>query len=209
MSVSTARNRTGIPISAWRCRSGGSARLTVWQNLILSDIPDARVAAAEERIAALGLSTKPSSIRAGLIACTGSIGCKFSATDTKGQALAIAEALERRVALDQPINIHLTGCPNSCAQHYVGDIGLLGLKVGEDMVEGYSILVGGGAGSTRSLARELYPAVPMADVPERLERVLMAYLAHRADGESFHAFTARHSAEALRRLCDGVNAAVA
>ena len=106
----------------------GAVRLTVWQNLILCDIPDARLAEAEARIAALGLATTASGIRGGLVACTGSTGCKFAATDTKGQALAIAQYLESRVPLDQPINIHLTGCPNSCAQHYVGDIGLLGSR---------------------------------------------------------------------------------
>jgi ferredoxin-nitrite reductase len=184
----------------------GTARLTVWQNLILSDIPNARVAEAESRIAALGLGTKASSIRGGLVACTGNTGCKFSATDTKGQALAIADHLESRIALDQPVNIHLTGCPNSCAQHYVGDIGLLGIKVGDDMVEGYTIFVGGGAGSDRRLAREIYPNLPMADVPAQLERMLAAYLAQRRDAaETFYDFTGRHSLDELKRLFDRAN----
>jgi ferredoxin-nitrite reductase len=180
----------------------GTLRLTVWQNLILSDIPDDAVAEAEARIAALGLSARASGIRGGLVACTGTIGCKFSATDTKGQALEIADYLEARVTLDQPINIHLTGCPNSCAQHYVGDIGLLGIKLGEDLIEGYTILVGGGAGSDKSLAREIYPNVPMAEVPARLARMLSAYLAHRDGDESFSAFARRHPVESLTRLFD-------
>ena len=103
------------------------------------------------------MAPSASAIRGGLVACTGNTGCKFAATDTKGQAMLLADYLDGRVALDQPINIHLTGCPNSCAQHYVGDIGLLGIKVGDDMIEGYTILVGGGAGSEQSLAREIYP----------------------------------------------------
>ncbi len=181
----------------------GAVRLTVWQNLILCDIPDARLAEAEARITALGLATTASGIRGGLVACTGSTGCKFAATDTKGQALAIAQYLESRVPLDQPINIHLTGCPNSCAQHYVGDIGLLGSRVGDDMVEGYTICVGGGAGSERSLAREIWPGVPMAEVPMRLERLLRAYLARRRDAaESFHQFTRRCTVAELQRCCD-------
>ena len=168
------------------------------------------MADAEARIAALGLGTKASGIRGGLVACTGNAGCKFSATDTKSQALTIADYLESRVALDQPINIHLTGCPNSCAQHYVGDIGLLGIKVGDDMLEGYTILVGGGACSERSLARELYPNTPMAEVPALLEHMLVAYLAQRRDAaESFHEFTARHSVEELKPLFDRAMAAVA
>jgi ferredoxin-nitrite reductase len=60
-----------------------------------------------------------------MVACTGNIGCKFAASDTKGHAEEIARWCETRVALDGPINIHLTGCHHSCAQHYVGDIGLL------------------------------------------------------------------------------------
>jgi ferredoxin-nitrite reductase len=188
----------------------GTIRLTVWQNLILSDIPNGRVPALEARIVKLGLATRVSAVRGGLVACTGNTGCKFSATDTKGQATVIADYLDRRIALDQPINIHLTGCPNSCAQHYVGDIGLLGIKVGDDLVEGYSIMVGGGAGSERSLARELYQNVPMADVPSRLERILASYLAHRRDrDETFHDFTRRHSVEELKRLFEPAGAAAA
>jgi ferredoxin-nitrite reductase len=188
----------------------GTVRLTVWQNLILSDIPNERVAELEARVAALGLGTKASGVRGGLVACTGNTGCKFSATDTKGQAMIIADYLDRRIALDQPVNIHLTGCPNSCAQHYVGDIGLVGIKVGEELIEGYTIVVGGGAGTERTLAREIYANVPMADVPERLERMLAAYLAHRCDAsESFHDFTVRHGIDDLKRLYETVQPAAA
>jgi ferredoxin-nitrite reductase len=183
----------------------GTLRLTVWQNLIFSDIPDAALPAVEAAIVALGLATTASHVRGALVACTGNAGCKFSATDTKGQALALADHLERRVALDQPVNIHLTGCPHSCAQHYVGDIGLLGAKVelGDDLVEGYSIVVGGGAGAARRIGREIYPALPIAEVPRRVERMLRGYLAHRRDPrESFQDFAARHTTDELWRLFD-------
>jgi ferredoxin-nitrite reductase len=179
-------------------------RLTVWQNLLISDIPEADLDAVKEALAALDLAWSTTSIRGGLVACTGNTGCKFAATNTKGQALALAEYLERRVALDQPINIHLTGCPHSCAQHYVGDIGLLGAKVeaGDDTIEGYHIYVGGGAGGERGLGREIARAVPFAEVPERLARLLETYLRHRrGPGEPFHAFARRHSIEELRALC--------
>jgi ferredoxin-nitrite reductase len=180
----------------------GTLRLTVWQNLILSDIANGEIAVAERAVEDLGLAAHATPIRGALVACTGNTGCKFSATDTKSQALAIAAHLEARVALDQPVNIHLTGCPNSCAQHYVGDIGLLGVKTGEDMVEGYTIFVGGGAGGERRLAREIAANVPMAEVPELLERILTAYLAHRRSaGESFYDFAGRHSVEELRGFC--------
>jgi ferredoxin-nitrite reductase len=204
----TAAQIRGLAQVAER-HGSGTIRLTVWQNLLVSDVPDAAVAEAQAAIAALDLATSASAVRGGLVACTGNTGCKFSATDTKGQAMLLADHLDQRVSLDQPINIHLTGCPNSCAQHYVGDIGLLGIKVGEDMIEGYSVLLGGGAGSERSLAREIYPNVPAAELPMRIERMLRGYLAHRRDGESFHDFAVRHALDTLRALFGSVDATAA
>ena len=107
----------------------GDIRLTVWQNLLISGVADDQVEVAEAAIEALGLSTKATSIRAGLVACTGNVGCKFAASDTKRHAEEIARWCEARVELDGPVNIHLTGCHHSCAQHYIGDIGLLACKV--------------------------------------------------------------------------------
>src|SRR5262249_34054071 len=107
----------------------GDIRLTVWQNLIISGVHSENVQAAQARIEALGLSTSTNSIRAGLVACTGNVGCKFAASDTKRHAEEIARWCESRLALDGPVNIHLTGCHHSCAQHYIGDIGLLACKV--------------------------------------------------------------------------------
>jgi ferredoxin-nitrite reductase len=184
----------------------GTIRLTVWQNLLLSDIPNARVSEAEAAIRALDLATAASAIRGGLVACTGNTGCKFSATDTKGQALLLVQYLEQRIDLDQPINIHMTGCPNSCAQHYVGDVGLLGVKVGADMEEGYTIVVGGGAGSEQALAREIYPMVPMPEVPGTIERMLRGYLAHRREREPFREFCCRHDMAELTRIFDTATA---
>ncbi|MGN6156750.1 MAG: NirA family protein, partial [Devosia sp.] len=110
----------------------GDIRLTVWQNLILSGVRDDNVDAAVAAIDALGLSTKATPLRAGLVSCTGNTGCKFAASNTKGTAEAIAEHVESRLDLDSPVNIHLTGCHHSCAQHYIGDIGLLAVKINTD-----------------------------------------------------------------------------
>jgi ferredoxin-nitrite reductase len=185
----------------------GEIRLTVWQNLLISGVPQARVEAAEAAIAALGLSSKATSIRAGLIACTGNAGCRLAMSDTKRHAEDIARWCEPRVQLDTPLNIHLTGCPNSCAQHYVGDIGLLGTKVqvseDGDQVEGYHMVVGGGFGPDAACGRELYRDVKAEDAPKTVERVLKAYLAHRASvEESFLTFTRRHEVEALKAFCE-------
>ena len=178
----------------------GTVRLTVWQNLIISDVPTGKLGPAQDALDALGLGVTASALRGALVACTGNTGCKFAATDTKWHAMRLVEYLENRVSLDQPINIHLTGCPNSCAQHAIGDIGLLGVKVGKEMSEGYTIFVGGGAGEGRRLGREIFAQVPMEKLPRQLEAMLKTYLARRRDGESFKDFAARHSIEALRSI---------
>lgn len=183
----------------------GDIRLTVWQNLILSGVPDARVAAAEAAIATLGLATTASPVRTGLVACTGSAGCKFAAADTKAHALAIARHVEAHLSLDVPVNIHLTGCHHSCAQHYIGDIGLIGARVpvndDGDTVEGYDIAVGGGFAEHARIGRVIWKAVAASAAPRHVAALLAVYLAHRAGPEeSFQAFTLRHEAEALDAL---------
>ena len=183
----------------------GDIRLTVWQNLLLSGVPTERVEEATAAIDALGLSTRATSIRAGLIACTGNAGCRLALSNTKRHAQEIAEWCEARVDVDSPVNIHLTGCPNSCAQHYVGDIGLLGARVQVseegDTVEGYHVHVGGGFGPDAGIAREIYRDVKAEDAPRTIERMLRAYLAHRAGREEpFFAFTRRHELDALKAM---------
>ena len=184
----------------------GDIRLTVWQNLLISGVPDAKVEDVKAHLTAIGLDWTANSVRAGLVACTGSRGCKFANSDTKGHALQIAEHVETRLTLDQPVNIHLTGCPNSCAQHYIGDIGLVGAKVAvgeDDQVEGYHIHVGGGFGNDAAIAQLIYSDVTAEDAPRRVEGLLQAYLAHRADpAESFYAFAQRHDVEGLKRMAE-------
>ena len=183
----------------------GDIRLTVWQNLLISGVPDDRVALAVAAIETLGLSAKATSIRAGLVACTGNVGCKFAASDTKRHAEDIARWCEARVGLDGPINIHLTGCHHSCAQHYVGDVGLLACRVQTseegDTVEGYHVLVGGGFGVDAALACDIYRDVKAEDVPATVERMLRGYLAHRiGPDETFLAFARRYEVEALKAM---------
>jgi ferredoxin-nitrite reductase len=189
----------------------GSAtlRLTVWQNLLISDVADRDVGIVIAAINALGLGVEASAIRRGLVACTGNAGCKFSASNTKGHALRLADYLEARLAVELPVNIHLTGCHHSCAQHYVGDIGLLACKVeqGDESVEGYHVYIGGGAASTaeQAMARDYAQSVAFDDLPPLLERLLAAWLAHRrAPGESFFEFCRRHEIAQLRELADRV-----
>jgi ferredoxin-nitrite reductase len=200
----TAAQMRGLAAIAERFGSG-TLRLTVWQNLLISDVPDRDVRVCIAALQALGLGVEASVVRCGLIACTGNAGCKFAASNTKGHALRLADHLELRLEIDQPVNIHLTGCHHSCAQHYIGDIGLLAQKVehGDDMVEGYHVYIGGGAAATneQAMAREYALSVPFDDLPVMLERLLGAWLAHRdSAGESFFEFCRRHEIDELRAL---------
>jgi len=183
----------------------GDIRLTVWQNLLISGVRSAKLGEAKARIETLGLAIETNAIRSGLVACTGNTGCKFAASDTKRHAEEIAAWCETRVQLDTPVNIHLTGCHNSCAQHFVSEIGLLACKVQEteegDAVEGYHILIGGGFGPYAALGRELYRDVKAQDAPKTVERILKTYLAHRASREeSFIDFARRHEIDALKSM---------
>jgi ferredoxin-nitrite reductase len=184
----------------------GDIRLTVWQNLLISGVPDDKVALAEAAIGSLGLATTATAIRAGLVSCTGATGCRFAAAHTKENAEEIAAWCEARVTLDAPVNIHLTGCHHSCAQHYIGDIGLIAARVAVneegDTVDGYHILVGGGFGPDAGLARDIYKDVKAEDAPKAVERVLKGYLAHRVGNETFLTFSRRHEVETLKSMFD-------
>ena len=185
----------------------GDIRLTVWQNLLISGVPAEKLKGAVSGIEALGLSASASSIRAGLVACTGNVGCRFAASNTKRHAEEIARWCEARVALDSPVNIHLTGCHHSCAQHYIGDIGLIACKVATsedgDTVEGYHVHVGGGFGPHAGLAREIYRDVKAEDAPALVERLLKSYLVRRAaPEETFLDFARRHDVAALKDMAE-------
>ncbi len=175
----------------------GEIRLTVWQNLLLPNIRHEDIEVVRRALAAAGLSDFAATFAAGAVACTGNTGCKYAATDTKRHALALASYLDQRFTLDRPLNLHVTGCPHSCAQHYIGDIGLLGIKVGGE--EGYQVSVGGGTDERQGLARELIPAIRFADLPPVLEKLLRAFEDKRHAGESFLEYARRHDIEELKR----------
>lgn len=184
---------------------GGVLRLTVWQNLLISDVAAERVETVRAEIESLGLSCDASNVRGGLVACTGAAGCKYAMAHTKQHAIQLANHLDGRLSLDSPVNIHFTGCPHSCAQHYMGDIGLLGTKVevGEETAEAYHVFVGGGHGAEQAVGRELYRGVVAAELPGVVQRILLAYRENRlSPQETFHEFTKRLPVERLRELFD-------
>jgi ferredoxin-nitrite reductase len=178
----------------------GELRLTVWQNLLIPNIPTDRLEATLVAIRATGLDCTAGTVLSGTVACTGNRGCRFSASDTKTHAVELASLLDSRFKIEQPVNLHVTGCPHSCAQHYIGDIGLLGAKVAGE--EGYQVFLGGGSDQDQGLARELTPAIPYSQVPPIVEQLFGAYIERRnAPHETFLDFSRRHSIAELRSFC--------
>lgn len=180
----------------------GELRLTVWQNIVIPNVRDAFVEPLKKALVKMGLDWRHSNVRSGLVACTGNSYCKFAAANTKLHAREIAEYLEKRVELDQPVNIHVTGCPNSCAQHYIGDIGLLGaqVKVAGETKEGYHVFVGGGFGANRAVGRQIFQGISIEQLKPTLEKMLRAYVANRKESEPFREFTARHELGQLQAM---------
>jgi ferredoxin-nitrite reductase len=179
----------------------GEVRLTVWQNLIIPNVSTDHLAAAQQALTNATLNYKAGTVLSGTVACTGNQGCRFSATDTKTHGVALANLLDERFPiLDQPINLHVTGCHHSCAQHYIGDLGLMGVKVGGE--EGYQVLIGGGADQDQGLARELIAAIRFTELTSKIESLFATYIQQHRPGESFLAFTRRHTIAELQSFCN-------
>lgn len=176
----------------------GELRLTVWQNLIVPNIPEKSLEDAQQALLMAELQFSAGSVLSGTVACTGNQGCRFAASDTKTHAVALANSLDELFRIEQPINLHVTGCNNSCAQHYIGDIGLMGVKVGGE--EGYQVMLGGGADQSQGLARELIPAIRFSELTPVMHRLFAAYREACASDESFLSFTRRHSIQELKKF---------
>lgn len=178
--------------------ASGDIRLTVWQNIVIPDIPAAFLETFKKAVVKAGLDWRQSNIASGVIACTGNRYCKYASTDTKGHATDLTKYLEKHLTLDQPVNIHFTGCPHSCAQHYMGDIGLLGAKT-SDGREAYHVFVGGGFGSRANCGRQIYQTMPFEEVKPVILRILRVYQQKRSSpGETFQEFVNRHDTGGLQ-----------
>lgn len=180
----------------------GEIRLTVWQNFIIPNVPDESVPTLKQALEKAGFATQQSNIASGIIACTGNSYCKFAQANTKGHALDVLKQLEKRITLDQPVNIHITGCPNSCAQHYMGDIGCLGTKtkIGSESMDAYHVFVGGGFGKYQAVGRQVFAGVIASELGSTLEKMLRTYQKHRQGHETFLQFTTRHEVGQLQEL---------
>jgi sulfite reductase (ferredoxin) len=184
----------------------GELRTTAMQNLLILNVRRAQVDLLAREIEATGLRLHASSFWRGTVACTGTEFCKLALTETKGFARWLVEEMEARMpGFDQHLKVHVTGCPNSCGQHWIADIGIEGkkTKVEGTMVDAYYFCVGGAVGLHQRTARPVGYRAPATEVPAAIERLLRAYLAGRQNGDTFRGFTARHSDEELRHLLAG------
>ncbi len=187
--------------------ASGRLRTTAMQNLIVLDVPRASLADVVRAVTVVGLPLGVSPFARGTVACTGTEFCKLALTETKGFAQRLVGELEARLpGFDEHVTIHVTGCPNSCGQHWIADIGLEGkkLKVDGRLVDAYYFCVGGAAGGHAAIARPVGYRVPAVEVAPAIERLVRTYLTRRLSGETFRGFCARHDNTEIRGLLAGV-----
>lgn len=186
--------------------ASGDLRTTNMQNLLILNVPERNVDALVQELEAAALRVRGSPFWRGAIACTGTEFCKLAITETKSYARWLVEELEERLpGFDQHLKIHVTGCPNSCGQHWIADIGLEGKKMKMDgkVVDAYYFCVGGGVGKYQNFARLTGYRCLASEVPEAIERLLVTYLADRRSGENFRQFCARFADDELRSVLAG------
>lgn len=184
----------------------GELRTTNMQNLIVVNVPVLNVDALAKELNAIGLRVDSSVFARGTIACSGTEFCKLAITETKSFSRWLVDELDERLpGFDQHLKLHVTGCPNSCGQHWIADIGIEGkkIKVQDRMVDAYYFCLGGALGLHQSTARPVGFRCPATAVPEAIERLLRQYLAERGDGENLRQFFARHSDAELRQCLAG------
>jgi sulfite reductase (ferredoxin) len=184
----------------------GALRTTVSQNLIFIDIPNSKTAELAQELNAIGLQVDGSAFWRGAVSCTGTEFCKLAITETKGFTRWLVDELEARLPeFDQQLRINVTGCPNSCGQHWIADIGIEGKKIKQDgkLIDAYYFCLGGAVGQHAAIARPVGFRSPATLVPDAIERLLRRYLATRAPEENLRAWFLRYTNDELRALLAG------
>jgi ferredoxin-nitrite reductase len=163
----------------------GEIRLTVEQNLIITNIPDSRLEPFLQEPLLQRFSTQPTPLVRSLVSCTGAQFCNFALIETKNRALALAKALDQEVELTRPVRIHWTGCPNSCGQPQVADIGLMGTKARKDgkAVDGVDLYMGGKVGKDAHLGTCVQKGLACDDLQPLLRNLLIEQFGAKPKGE--------------------------
>jgi sulfite reductase (ferredoxin) len=186
--------------------ASGELRATNMQNLLVVNVPTINAESLAKELDDVGLRVGGSAFARGTIACSGTEFCKIAITETKSFSRWLVEELEERFpGFDQHLKLHVTGCPNSCGQHWIADVGLEGkkIKVHDRFVDAYYFCVGGALGLHQATARPVGYRCAATDVPDALERLLGQYLTQREPGENLRRFFARHSDTELRGFLAG------
>ncbi len=186
--------------------ASGELRATNMQNLVIVNVPLLHAEELAKELDAIGLKVGGSSFHRGTVACSGTEFCKLAITETKSFARWLVEDLEERLpGFDQHLKLHVTGCPNSCGQHWIADIGIDGKKMKVDgrMVDAYYFCIGGALGLHQATARPVGYRCLATDVPVAIERLLRQYLNQREAEENLRQFFARHSDTELRGFLAG------
>src|SRR5712672_2725511 len=184
----------------------GSLRATVQQNLLLANIREEHGSTVAAELTLAGLPVEVPAFARGTVACTGSEFCKLALTETKRFARWLSTELDERLpGFSEQIKLHITGCPNSCGQHWIADIGIEGkkIKVGGKMVDAYYFCVGGSVGHIASIARPVGYRCAATDVPDAIERLLIHFQETRASNENLRTFLARNGNEQIRSILAG------
>lgn len=155
----------------------GEVRLTPDQNMLIPHVAAETLDHLLQEPLLQRFTPFPTPIMRGLVSCTGIDYCHFSLIDTKGAALELARALDQLVQLDQPVRIHLSGCPNACGQHHLGDISLLGSKVrqGDAIVEAVDVAVGNKLGQATQFPKQVAQGVPLEELPQVVAALLQRW----------------------------------
>jgi sulfite reductase (ferredoxin) len=184
----------------------GHVRNTVMQNLLIVNVRKESASLVADTLTAAGLPVQASVFARGTISCTGSEFCKLALTETKSFARWLTEELEDRLpAFEEQLKLHITGCPNSCGQHWIADIGIEGKKIKQNgkMVDAYYFCVGGSVGQFAAIARPVGYRCTADTVPDAIERLLEGFNTRREGNENLRQFFGRHSNEELRALLAG------
>src|SRR5262252_3751460 len=186
--------------------ASGELRATNMQNLLIVNVPTINADALALELDAIGFQVSGSAFARGTVACSGTEFCKLAITETKSFSRWLVEEMEERLpGFDQHLKLHVTGCPNSCGQHWIADVGIEGkkIKVNGHLADAYYFCVGGALGLHQSTARAIGYRCLATEVPDALERVLVRYLAERETCENLRRFFARHSDTQLREFLAG------
>ena len=186
--------------------SGGYARTTVDQNVLLRWVRDESVYEVWRALSALGLGDAGADQINDVVSCPGTDSCKLGITSSMGLNRAVQERIEQMQITDpltRRVHIKMSGCPNGCSQHHIANIGFYGasMKVGEHTVPAYVAHLGGRyEGGEVVYGHRLKARLPAKRVPEAVERWIRHYEENRNDGENFNAFVERTGFDAFEEL---------